>query len=158
MKSHRLVFAALSIALVACTPRQAPSEAVPQPQAPAAAAPAPDAPAPDAAAAKRAPGQENAAPLQVFRAFGTEPFWNVNVEDATLTYTTPMDREGMTLQGERRAVAGGVEITGNHEGKAFALTVSEGVCSDGMSDNQYALVSTFRYGDAEYKGCAEAAK
>ena len=107
--------------------------------------------------AKRAPGDE-APPLQIFRAFGTEPFWNVNVEDATLTYTTPEDQDGVVMHGERRAVAGGVEIAGNHEGKAFVLAVTAGDCNDGMSDNQYRLVATFRYGDIDYKGCGEAAK
>ena len=108
--------------------------------------------------AKRAPGQEQADLLQIFRAFGTEPFWNVNVEDATLTYTTPEDQDGVAMQGTRRSIPGGVEIAGDHEGKPFVLTAMAGDCSDGMSDNRYALVSTFRYGDLDYKGCGEAAK
>ncbi|RZA21473.1 MAG: hypothetical protein EOP93_02895 [Lysobacteraceae bacterium] len=107
---------------------------------------------------KRAPGQEDADPLQIFRAFGTEPFWNVNVEGSTLTFTTPEDQDGSVMQGTRRAIAGGAEISGQHDGKAFVVTVSAGSCSDGMSDNQYELVSTFRYGDIDYKGCGEAAK
>ena len=108
--------------------------------------------------AKRAPGQENADPLQIFRAFGTEPFWNVNVEDATLTYTTPEDQAGVVMQGTRRALEEGVELSGSHDGKPFVLTVSAGECSDGMSDNRYTLVSAFRYGDIDYKGCGEVAK
>lgn len=154
MKPHRIVFAALSIALAACSAPQAPAEPAQQPKPPAST----DTPAAaEAPMAKRAPGDE-APPLQIFRAFGTEPFWNVNVEDATLTYTTPEDQDGVVMHGERRAVAGGVEIAGNHEGKAFTLTVSEGMCSDGMSDNQYELIAIFRYGDIEYRGCGEAAK
>ena len=108
--------------------------------------------------AKRAPGQEPSAPLQIFRAFGTEPFWNVNVEDTRLTYTTPEDQAGVVMVGTRRALADGVEITGERDGKPFVLTVSSGTCSDGMSDNTYSLVSTFRFGDVDYKGCGEAAK
>ena len=154
MKPHRIVFAALSIALAACTAPQAPAEPAQPPEAPAAAsAPA----ATGAPMAKRAPGDE-APPMQIFRAFGTEPFWNVNVEGNTLTYATPEDQAGQVMQGERRALAGGVEIAGTHEGRAFALTVAAGACSDGMSDNRYELVSSFRYGDAEYKGCGEQAK
>ena len=108
--------------------------------------------------AKRAPGQEPSAPLQIFRAFGTEPFWNVNVEGDTLTYTTPEDQAGVEMHGMRRGIDGGVEIDGSDDGISFALTVKAGACSDGMSDNRYELVSTFRYGDVDYKGCAEAAK
>ena len=108
--------------------------------------------------AKRAPGQESSAPLQIFRAFGTEPFWNVNVEGDTMTWTTPEDQVGVVMKGLRRSLDGGVEISGSHAGKAFVLTVTAGDCNDGMSDNRYALVSAFRYGEIDYKGCGEAAK
>ena len=153
----KLAIASLSLLLVACNAPQPSSEPSPQPEAaePAATSAPPVAEAP---MAKRAPGQENADPLQVFRAFGTEPFWNVNVEDATLTYTTPEDQAGVVMQGTRRALEEGVELSGSHDGKPFVLTVTAGECSDGMSDNRYTLVSAFRYGDIDYKGCGEVAK
>ncbi|HWS78467.1 MAG TPA: hypothetical protein VN205_08855, partial [Thermomonas sp.] len=94
----KLAIASLSLLLVACTPTQPSPEPSPQPEV-AVPAPAPAAPAAETSMAKRAPGQENAEPLQVFRAFGTEPFWNVNVEDTTLTYTTPEDQAGQVMQG-----------------------------------------------------------
>ena len=157
MNPHRLAAVVLPVALAACTSPQPPAEPAQATETPA---PAPAA-TPNAQAspmAKRAPGQEQADPLQIFRAFGTEPFWNVNVEDATLTYTTPEDQDGVAMQGTRRSIPGGVEIAGDHEGKPFVLTVTAGDCNDGMSDNRYQLVSTFRYGDIDYKGCGEAAK
>ena len=153
----KLAIASLSLLLVACNAPQPSSEPSPQPEAaePAATSAPPVAEAP---MAKRAPGQENADPLQIFRAFGTEPFWNVNVEDATLTYTTPEDQAGVVMQGTRRALEEGVELSGSHDGKPFVLTVTARECSDGMSDNRYTLVSAFRYGDIDYKGCGEVAK
>ena len=153
----KLAIASLSLLLVACNAPQPSSEPSPQPEAaePAATSAPPVAEAP---MAKRAPGQENADPLQIFRVFGTEPFWNVNVENATLTYTTPEDQAGVVMQGTRRALEEGVELSGSHDGKPFVLTVSAGECSDGMSDNRYTLVSAFRYGDIDYKGCGEVAK
>ncbi len=155
----KLAIASLSLLLAACNAPQPSSEpaATPQQEATAPAA-APATPVAEAPMAKRAPGQENADPLQIFRAFGTEPFWNVNVEDATLTYTTPEDQTGVVMQGTRRALEDGVELSGNHDGKAFVLTVKAGMCSDGMSDNQYELDAAFRYGDIDYKGCGEVAK
>ena len=105
---------------------------------------------------KRAPG-DTTPPMTVFRAFGNEPFWNIRVEDATLTLTTPDDQQGRVMQGTRRTLPDGVEMTGSHDGKPFALTVTAGECSDGMSDNQHQLVSSFRHGDIDYKGCGEAA-
>ena len=153
----KLAIASLSLLLVACNAPQPSSEPSPQPEAaePAATSAPPVAEAP---MAKRGPGQENADPLQIFRAFGTEPFWNVNVEDATLTYTTPEDQAGVVMQGTRRALEEGVELSGSHDGKPFVLAVSAGLCSDGMSDNQYELNASFRYGDIDYKGCGEVAK
>lgn len=147
----KLAIASLSLLLIACTPPQPPAPPEPPPPEPVAA------PATEAPMAKRAPG-DVALPMQIFRAFGTEPFWNVNVEDVSLTYTTPEDELGVAMQGTRRALADGVEITGSHDGKAFTLTVTAGTCSDGMSDSTYTMVSTFRYGDHELKGCGEAAK
>lgn len=155
----KFAIASLSLLLVACNPSQPPAEPAPPADAVAPVAPVTQAPtAAETPAAKRVAGQENVDPLRIFRAFGTEPFWNVNVENTKLTYTTPEDQAGVVLEGTRRALADGVEITGQHDGKAFVLTVSSGTCSDGMSDNTYSLVSTFRFGEVDYKGCGEAAK
>ena len=145
--------ASLSLLLVACQPSQPPAD-----PAPPAAVVAPATPAAETPSAKRVPGQENVEPLRIFRAFGTEPFWGVNVEGTRLTYTTPENQAGVVMEGTRKTLADGVEISGQHDGKPFVLTVSNGTCSDGMSDNTYSMVSTFRYGDIDYKGCGEAAK
>ena len=155
----KFAIASLSLLLVACNPSQPPAEPVPPADAVApVASVAPTPSATEAPAAKRAAGQEDADPLTIFRAFGTEPFWNVNVEATRLTYTTPEDQAGVVMEGTRRALPDGVEISGQHDGKPFVLSVSNGTCSDGMSDNTHNLVSTFRHGDLDYKGCGEAAK
>ena len=152
----KFAIASLSFLLVACNPSQPTSE--PTPPAGAAAPAARASAAPGALAAKRVAGQEHADPLRIFRAFGNEPFWNVNVENTRLTYTTPEDQTGVVMEGMRRDLTEGVEITGQHDGKAFVLTVTSGACSDGMSDIQHGMTSTFRYGDIDYTGCGEAAK
>ena len=153
----KLAIASLSLLLVACNAPQPSSEPSPQPEAaePAATSAPPVAEAP---MAKRGPGQENADPLQIFRAFGTEPFWNVNVEGDTLTFTAPDDQAGLAMQGTRRTRGDTLELSGTHGGKPFVLEVSPGECSDGMSDNVYALSARFRFGDMDYAGCGEAAK
>ena len=146
----KFAIASLSLLLVACQPSQPPADPAP----PAAVV----APAAETPSAKRVPGQENVEPLRIFRAFGTEPFWNVNVEGDRLTFTTPDDQVGIAMQGSRRAVDRGIELHGTHAGKAFTLSVTPGECSDGMSDNVYALSARFRFGDMDYAGCGEAAK
>ena len=155
----KFAIASLSLLLVACHPSQPPAGPVP----PAASQDVPVSPAAEAPSAKRAPGQENVEPLRIFRAFGTEPFWNVNVEGSTLTFTTPENPDGVVMRGARRVTADGIEISGGGDhAPAFQLEVSAGNCSDGMSDKQYELKSTFRYGDGQritdYKGCGEAVR
>lgn len=139
MKTNIMVLAATALALAACTTPNAPD-------------------AGDAPTAKRAAGQEHV-PLLAWRAFGTEPFWNVRVDGDTLVFTTPEDPSGRTFTGTHALQAdGGVHYEGRDGDHAFSLDIVKGECSDGMSDNRYALVATFRYGDADYKGCGEAAK
>ena len=158
MTFRRIAIAAFTTGLlVACTAPQPPAA----PEVPVLPAPAitPAVPAPvEPPMAKRAEGQDGTDPLQIFRAFGTEPFWNVNVENTKVTFTTPEDQSGIVMQGQRRSLPNGVEVTGTHDGKAFTLTVTAGECSDGTSDNQYTMVSAFRFDDLDYKGCGEAAK
>ena len=149
MSLVRPLLCAASLGLAACTAAQPPAPPAPVPQA------AP--PSQEAPMAKRAPGDATP-PMTVFRAFGTEPFWNVNVEGDTLTFTTPDDPVGVAMQGSRREVDGGIELHGTHAGKAFTLSVAPGECSDGMSDEVYAMTARFHFGDMDYTGCGEAAK
>ena len=74
-----------------------------------------------------------------------------------ITYTAP-DLLVIAISG-----GDGIEISGGGDhAPAFQLEVSAGNCSDGMSDKQYELKSTFRYGDGQritdYKGCGEAVR
>jgi uncharacterized membrane protein len=157
MKS--LAIAALSIAIAACSAPRAPtgSASMPTPASPAPASTAAP-PAGVASTAKRPAGQENL-PLLAWRAFGNEPFWNVRVDGDTLAFTTPDDPSGRTFPGTHvLRPDGGVHYEGSDGGTAFSLDIAKGECSDGMSDNVYALSAEFRYGDMDYKGCAEAAK
>ena len=138
MKSHRLFIAIATISLAACATSESPESST-------------------ASMGKRPAGQENT-PLLAWRAFGTEPFWNVNVDGDTLTFTTPDDQAGIAMQGTRRTRGDTLELSGTHGGKPFVLEVSPGECSDGMSDNDFDHTAEFRIGDTTYTGCAEAAK
>jgi uncharacterized membrane protein len=139
---------------------QDPSAAAPVEQAPEPSAPsqsAPSAPPPDAAQGKRAAGQENE-PVLAWRAFGNEPFWSARVDGDVLVFSTPEDQDGQSMQGRRVPSLVGFVFVGEHGGKEFHLGIRDGECSDGMSDNRYAYVSTFIYAGTTYTGCAEAAK
>ena len=139
MKMRQFVIATAILALAACATSESPAST-------------------DAPMAKRPAGQENV-PLLAWRAFGTEPFWNVRVDGDTLVFTTPDDQTGRTLNGTYALQRdGSVYYTGSDGAIAFNLHIANGECSDGMSDNVYELIAEFRYGVMDYKGCAEAAE
>ncbi len=149
----------LPLLLVACAPPQAPPDAATPPAEKPAPVASHSTPSSVTPMAKRVAGQEHVDPLKIFRAFGTEPFWNINVVDTTLTFTTPDDQTGMVMQGERHPVDGGLDIIGiSPDGREFALRLRTGACSDGMSDHHYDMTSTFQMGGPDYTGCGEVAK
>jgi uncharacterized membrane protein len=155
----KCVIASLSLLLVACTAPPASQDAL----IPAAGESAPVAgnsmPARVTPIAKRHTGQDNVDPLRAFRAFGTEPFWNINGVDSSLTFLTPDDPIGVVLQGERHPVGGGLDIVGiSHDGREFVLHLRAGACSDGMSESRYDMTSAFQMGGHNYTGCGEVTK
>lgn len=146
-----------ALSLSACPRESQPPDAAPASEQPAAAASTAPAAGAEPAQAKRAPGEENA-PLQAWRGFGTEPFWDARVDGDTLVFTTPDNQAGTTMKGRRVPSLVGYVFVGTHEGRAFHLGLTPGECSDGMSDNRYQFTATFTLGDLAYKGCGETAK
>ena len=139
MKSQRFAIAIATLALAACATPESPAST-------------------DVPSAKRATGQEQV-PLLAWRAFGNEPFWSVRVDGDALVFSTPDDPSGRTFAGTHALQPdGGVHYEGKDGDTAFSLDIAKDECSDGMSDNVYALTAEFRYGDMDYKGCAEAAE
>lgn len=88
-----------------------------------------------------------------FTALGTEPFWSARVAGDRLTYSTPEDIPGRTIPVTRRAGATFVELRGTLGGQSLILVVSEGACSDGMSDTVYPLRVERRLGADVRQGC-----
>jgi uncharacterized membrane protein len=146
---------ALALVLAAgCTaPDRQPTPESPG-SAPATPAPGSDTPPPQG---KRGPGQEGE-PVLAYRVVGTEPFWGIRVDGDALHFTTMEDQVGKHLTGQHTLQADGIRYVGTDAGTAFELDIRRGECSDGMSDTQYAFTAAFRYGNTDYKGCAEAAK
>lgn len=117
-----------------------------------------EAPAPFHSPARAAPPQSIApAGLALpprFTALGTEPFWAARVDGDRLTYLTPEDQAGRTVAVTRISRGGLVELEGMLSGARLTLSVSEGRCSDGMSDTVYPFSVRRRVGDDEQRGCA----
>lgn len=89
---------------------------------------------------------------------GTEPFWGGNVSGSELTYSTPEDPDGTPIAVGRFAGRGGVSWSGSFQDKPFRLAVTEGKCSDGMSDRTYPLTVTLEVLGEQRQGCAWTAR
>ncbi|WP_201739110.1 COG3650 family protein [Flavisphingopyxis soli] len=84
---------------------------------------------------------------------GTEPFWGGTVTGDTVTYTTPENQAGEAIPVHRFAGRGGVSFTGLYNGADFALMVTPGTCSDGMSDRTYPFTVTLKLAEDVRRGC-----
>jgi uncharacterized membrane protein len=85
---------------------------------------------------------------------GTEPFWGGEVGGGRFLYTTPENIDGVSIPVERFAGRAGVSFTGTLDGSDVVLAVTEGECSDGMSDRTYPYTATLSLGDDLRGGCA----
>jgi len=85
---------------------------------------------------------------------GTEPFWGGSVTGSQLTYTTPETIDGRSIEVKRFTGQGGLGYSGTLDGAPFDLMVTDGECSDGMSDRSYPFTATLRIGEETRRGCA----
>ncbi|SCW59602.1 Uncharacterized membrane protein [Sphingobium faniae] len=85
---------------------------------------------------------------QGYHAIGTEPFWAVTVEGSTATLERPgktVTRFAVTRRDDPRTI--------RYLGETFSMTVSEGPCSDGMSDSIWSDRVQVAFGEGTLKGC-----
>lgn len=94
------------------------------------------------------------APDEVISFGGTEPFWGGKVAGSELTYSTPENVEGAVIAIKRFTGQGGLGFSGSLDGRSFDLLITQGTCSDGMSDRTYPFVATLKLGGEVREGCA----
>ncbi len=85
---------------------------------------------------------------------GTEPFWGGQASGNELTYSTPENPDGQPITAKRFAGRAGVSWSGSWQDQPFRLAVTEGTCSDGMSDRSYPFTATLQVMGEERRGCA----
>ena len=90
----------------------------------------------------------------VLRFTGTEPFWGGKAKGNTLTYSTPEDISEQVITASRFAGRGGLSFSGTLREGAFTMAVTEGACSDGMSDRTYPFTVTLEIAGLIRQGCA----
>ena len=83
-----------------------------------------------------------------YRAIGTEPFWAVTVKGSTATLERPDRmpiRYTVSRNDDERAI--------RYLGDGFAMTVTEGPCSDGMSDAVWSDRVAVAFREGTLNGC-----
>lgn len=83
-----------------------------------------------------------------YRAIGTEPFWAVTIAGSTATLQRPDHPPAyfaVVKKEDDRAI--------RYNGDGFTLTVTEGPCSDGMSDAVWSDRVQVAFGGGTLKGC-----
>lgn len=91
---------------------------------------------------------------EVVHVTGTEPFWGGEVKGGVLAWSTPEKPQGTPIPVQRFAGRGGIGYTGTLDGRSFAVTLTEGECSDGMSDRTYPFTASVAIGqDPLLSGC-----
>ena len=85
---------------------------------------------------------------------GTEPFWGGSVQGDRFIYTTAEAPDGTSIAVRRFAGNSGLGFAGTIGGTSVDLTVTQGECSDAMSDRIYPYHATLKFGDDLRNGCA----
>ncbi|HEY9236917.1 MULTISPECIES: COG3650 family protein [Phenylobacterium] len=86
---------------------------------------------------------------------GTEPFWGVQIRETQISYSTPEPSDTATGPNKGGVMQGASAVWDSVLGdKPLRIILTEGECSDGMSDLKYPLTATVTLGDKTLKGCA----
>lgn len=93
------------------------------------------------------------APDEVVSLTGTEPFWNVRIENGEALWTSPENAQGTRFAVSRFAGNNGLGFSGDMAGQAITMTLTPGQCSDGMSDRVFPFVATIALGEETLRGC-----
>jgi uncharacterized membrane protein len=88
------------------------------------------------------------------RAFGTEPFWAIDIAPGQLRYSNPDLQDGKPFAASSSPEGKGVRYSGTLDGKAISLLIKPGNCSDGMSDTVHKWQATLTIDGKTERGCA----
>lgn len=89
---------------------------------------------------------------QPYQALGTEPFWSLTVDRATITYR-PMQGRAITVAKPRPIVGINGEL---YRARGMTVDITHVRCSDGMSDRIYAETVRVTIGRRTLSGCGGA--
>jgi uncharacterized membrane protein len=93
------------------------------------------------------------APQEVVTLTGTEPFWNLVIDQGEGVWTTPDNQPGTRFAVTRFAGNNGLGFTGTLNAQPLTATLTPGECSDGMGDRRFPFVATIALGGETLEGC-----
>lgn len=99
------------------------------------------------------PGCDEALAQVAFAARGTEPFWALVQGEDGLQLERPDEAPLLASTSWRKESGAHIAEAQTPAGK-LELRLQPGICSDGMSDTQYAWAATARLGELQLQGCA----
>lgn len=91
-----------------------------------------------------------------FRCIGTEPFWSIVIKNGSILFLTPDNADGEEWKFTPPEVSPGkwVYTTTDAKNRAVTITITEGKCSDGMSEMEFAYRAAVKLGTINLNGCA----
>lgn len=92
-----------------------------------------------------------------FKALGTEPFWNFEIDGSKAKYVTPENQAGTSFDVQRTDSAQGVAFAGPMGKQRVTILITPESCSDGMSDRTHAYTVKAMIDGQTLKGCANPA-
>jgi heat shock protein HslJ len=96
-----------------------------------------------------------------FKAVGTEPFWNIEITEDSIKFTTPEEKDNFSLsysEPKKAMDANLISYRAKSDDIDIEITIQQGECSDGMSDkiHKYSVKVLLKRGDEKelnLKGC-----
>src|SRR5262249_25536244 len=99
------------------------------------------------------------APSYVVAARGNEPFWAVEVGDASIVWRQPAEPKEIALgTPDTQAAEGGVRYHAEGNGHNLELLVDAQTCRDSMSGELFAYSARAVLDGKEFNGCARVGK
>ncbi len=89
-------------------------------------------------------------PAAPYRALGTEPFWNVLIDEHHVTFIEPDQAQPMRDPRPQPIVTAAGRT---YQTPRMTVTIARGTCSDGMSDRVYPDMVRVTVGGRQLSGC-----
>jgi len=102
---------------------------------------------------------------KVTRCFGTEPFWRLEIDEKTVTWRSADEGappRTIENKGPKPAIGGAPAFVSLYQGRTtedpnrfLNVVISDGVCSDGMSEEMHPYSVSVLSGTELHVGCCE---